>query len=99
MWDVPLGWRADPGYKMEWGSTNFFGGVLLTGDLVFVTGTDDAHILAYNTQNGALVWNATLPTVPKAAPITYRVNRKQYLTFLLPGKRMDYLQVVSFSLP
>ncbi|EIT69771.1 MULTISPECIES: PQQ-dependent dehydrogenase, methanol/ethanol family [Hydrocarboniphaga] len=56
------------------------GGTLVTaGNLVF-QGTADARLVAYNATNGEPLWNSAMGTGVIAAPITYELDGKQYVT-------------------
>ena len=75
-WD-PAGqkpaWQAD--YVAPWN-----GGTLVTaGNLVF-QGTADGRFIAYNAKNGTKLWESPLGTGAVAAPATYMVDDKQYVS-------------------
>ena len=56
------------------------GGVLSTsGNLVF-QGTSDGDLVAYDAQTGEKKWSKDLQTGIVAAPITYSIDGKQYVT-------------------
>jgi quinohemoprotein ethanol dehydrogenase len=56
------------------------GGVLTTaGNLVF-QGTADGRIVAYNAKSGEKLWESPTGTGVIAAPITYEVDGKQYVS-------------------
>ena len=56
------------------------GGTLTTaGNLVF-QGTADGRFIAYNAQNGEKLWESPTGTGVVAAPITYLVDGKQYVS-------------------
>ncbi len=58
------------------------GGVLSTaGNLVF-EGTADGHFAAYDAENGNKLWDMAVNTGVMAAPATYVVNGKQYVSVL-----------------
>lgn len=61
---------------------NFNGGLMVTaGNLVF-QGQNDGKIIAYDSRNGKVVWNFDAQAPVIAAPITYSVNGKQYITII-----------------
>jgi quinohemoprotein ethanol dehydrogenase len=56
------------------------GGILSTsGNLVF-QGTSDGELVAYDASTGEQKWSKNLQTGIVAAPITYSINGKQYVT-------------------
>jgi quinohemoprotein ethanol dehydrogenase len=58
------------------------GGVLATaGDLIF-QGRIDSQFIAYNAKDGKQVWSFKTEAPIVAAPMSYRVNGKQYVTVL-----------------
>lgn len=58
------------------------GGVLATaGDLVF-QGRIDGEFVAYDAGTGKRVWSFKAPSPIVAAPVSYRVNGRQYVTVL-----------------
>ncbi len=65
-------WRAE--HKGPWN-----GGALATaGNLVF-QGTADGHFNAYDATTGAPLWSAETYTSTLAGPMTYTVDREQYV--------------------
>lgn len=80
------------------------GGTISTaGNVMFVAGTQDNYIRAYNVSNGEKLWEARLPAGGQATPMTYSINGKQYLVVMAGGhgsfgtKLGDYL--VAYALP
>ncbi len=66
-------WKVD--YVGPWN-----GGTLTTaGNLVF-QGTADGRFVAYNAQDGKQLWEVPTGTGIVAAPVTYEVDGKQYVT-------------------
>ena len=58
------------------------GGVLATaGDLVF-QGRIDGHLVAYDAKSGKQLWSFKTPTPIVGAPISYRVNGRQFITVI-----------------
>jgi quinoprotein glucose dehydrogenase len=71
---------------------------------VFIAGATDPHIRAFNIENGKQVWDAILPAPGNATPMTYEINRKQYLVIAAGGNRVISEEplgdsVVAFALP
>lgn len=68
-------WRIP--YPLPWN-----GGILTTaGDLVF-QGTGDGRFIAYHTRHGKTLWEFPIGIGIIAAPVTYLVDGKQYVTIL-----------------
>lgn len=72
--------------------------------LVFIAGTQDFYLRAYDARTGAEVWKARLPVGSQGGPMSYRSPRtgKQYVVVTAGGARQspdrgDY--VLAYSLP
>lgn len=80
-----------------------FGGPLVTGGgLTFIGAGQDDRIRAFDTESGDLLWEYELPAGAQAAPMTYRIDGKQYVVIVAGGRAGigtagDY--VVAFRLP
>ena len=86
------------------GSISLGGPITTEGGLVFIAGTTDSHIRAFNVETGEELWNAPLPSAGNATPMTYEMNGKQYLVIAAGGHqgiREESLgdAVVAFALP
>jgi quinoprotein glucose dehydrogenase len=87
-WQVPLGSMQyfggghDP---VPPGSIGFGGPIITATGLVFIAGTFDPYIRAFDVQTGKELWKAQLPASGNATPMTYRVNGKQYLVIAAGG--------------
>jgi quinoprotein glucose dehydrogenase len=87
------------------GSLSLGGPMVTAGGLVFVAGTVDPHIRAFDVETGKELWRAELPASAHATPMTYRLaNGKQYVVIAAGGhpkvreeKQSDAL--VAFALP
>ncbi|MBF7683228.1 glucose/quinate/shikimate family membrane-bound PQQ-dependent dehydrogenase [Acinetobacter sp. B5B] len=79
------------------------GAISTAGNVMFVAGTQDNYIRAYNITNGDKLWEARLPAGGQATPMTYEIDGKQYLVIMAGGhgsfgtKMGDY--VVAYALP
>ena len=68
--------------------TESYGGPLATaGGLVFIAGTRDEKIRAFDQRTGKVVWEYQLPAGGFATPITYAMNGKQYIVIAAGGAR------------
>ena len=56
------------------------GGTLVTAGNVVFQGTADARLLAYDARDGKELWSAPMGTGVIAAPVTYEVDGKQYVS-------------------
>jgi quinoprotein glucose dehydrogenase len=86
------------------GSIGFGGPVLTASGLVFIAGTFDPYIRAFDVENGKELWEAQLPAAGNATPMTYSVNGKQYLVIAAGGHPKITEEalsdtLISFSLP
>ena len=98
-WEVPLG--AVPGVGA--GSINLGGAMITAGGLVFIAGTFDQHLRAFDEASGRELWSAPLPAGAQALPVTYLSGGRQYVVQSAGGHDRlhttmgDY--VVAFTLP
>ncbi|HEY0212504.1 MAG TPA: membrane-bound PQQ-dependent dehydrogenase, glucose/quinate/shikimate family [Paenirhodobacter sp.] len=111
VWQVPVGTVQDTGpLGIKMGLPIPIGmptlGPTLTtqSGLVFIAGTQDFYLRAYDSRTGKEVWKARLPVGSQGGPMTYRSPKtgKQYIVVTAGGARQspergDY--VVAYSLP
>ena len=100
-WKTPLG--DYPGYSgSNWGSENIGSPMVTKSGIVFMAGTPDMKIRAFDSKDGAILWESDLPAAAYSSPITYRIEGKQYLVIgtgggaLGPPSGSEY---VAFTLP
>jgi quinoprotein glucose dehydrogenase len=86
-WQVPLGDYPElKAHGMTGTGTESFGGTIVTGGgLVFIAGTMDEKIHAFDKTNGKLLWEAQLPAGGYATPCTYSAKGKQYVVIAAGG--------------
>ena len=89
-WQIPLGSMQDFGGKqppVPPGSINLGGPIVTAGGLIFIAGTFDPFIRAFDIETGKELWKAQLPDSGHATPMTYRVgsNGKQYVVIAAGG--------------
>lgn len=86
-WDIPLGFipslSAIPGFE-KLGSFNL-GGAMISGGLVFIAATMDAHLRAFDIQTGRELWSAELPAAAQANPMTYTAGGRQFVVIAAGG--------------
>ncbi|NNF28417.1 MAG: PQQ-binding-like beta-propeller repeat protein, partial [Gemmatimonadetes bacterium] len=104
-WEEPLGTIPDlagvPGSE-AWGSLVFGGPLVTGGGLTFVAAGMDDRIRAFDSETGAVLWEHELPAGGQAAPMTYRIDGRQYVVIVAGGRGGigspgDY--IVAFTLP
>jgi quinoprotein glucose dehydrogenase len=88
-WQVPLGTMQ--GFRgshqpVPAGSLSLGGPIVTAGGLVFIAGTFDPFIRAFDIETGKELWKAPLPASGHATPMTYRGPKgKQYLVIAAGG--------------
>jgi quinoprotein glucose dehydrogenase len=89
-WNVPLGSMQDFGGKqppIPAGSINLGGPIVTAGGLIFIAGTFDPFLRAFDVETGKELWKVALPASGHATPMTYRLGRsgKQYVVIAAGG--------------
>jgi quinoprotein glucose dehydrogenase len=89
-WKVPLGSMQNFGGAHDPippGSISLGGPIATASGLVFIAGTTDPYIRAFDVENGKELWKARLPASGNATPMTYRMSStgKQYLVIAAGG--------------
>ena len=71
--------------------------------LTFIAASMDGHLRAFETATGKLLWKAQLPAGGQATPMTYAVDRRQYVVLCAGGHGKLGTRtgdsVVAFALP
>jgi membrane-bound PQQ-dependent dehydrogenase (glucose/quinate/shikimate family) len=106
-WQVPLGSMQNFGGShgsVPLGSISLGGPITTEGGLVFIAGTTDSQIRAFDITTGKELWHAELPAAGNATPMTYAVDGKQYLVIAAGGHQRIPEEplgdaVVAFTLP
>jgi len=110
-WQVPVGTVKDTGpmgikmgLSMPIGMPTLGGTLSTQGGLVFIAGTQDFYLRAYNSATGEEAWKARLPVGSQGGPMTYVSPKtgKQYVVITASGARQspdrgDY--VIAYALP
>jgi len=108
-WQVPLGsmehFGGSPAHVPA-GSISLGGPIVTAGGLVFVAGTVDPFLRAFDIETGKLLWEAPLPASGAATPMTYQLGKagKQFVVIAAGGhaKITEEAQsdaLVAFALP
>ena len=73
-WRVPLGEHVELTARgiPRTGTETFGGSIVTAGGLVFIAGTKDERIHAFDKETGRLLWEHPLPAGGYATPATYR---------------------------
>jgi quinoprotein glucose dehydrogenase len=99
-WQIPLG--DTPMIHMNLGMPGLGGPIVTAGGLIFIAASLDDRLRAFNTDDGKLLWTASLPAGGQATPMTYAIDGRQYVVIAAGGykdmsTRGDYL--VAYALP
>jgi quinoprotein glucose dehydrogenase len=102
-WEVPLGHLSSK-LPERFGSISLGGPIVTAGGLVFIAGTIDSNIYAFDVETGKELWRGALPTSARSMPMTYEgPDGKQYVLICAGGHGIpgagplgDY--VMAFSL-
>lgn len=89
LWRVPLGEYPEltkKGIPIT-GTESYGGPVVTAGGLVFIAGTKDERIRAFDKKTGKTLWEYQLPAGGFATPITYEMGGKQYIVIAAGGAR------------
>jgi quinoprotein glucose dehydrogenase len=106
-WTVPLGhlpaMGPAPAPPAQFGSISLGGPIVTAGGLVFMAGTLDSALRAFDVATGKELWKADLPTSARSVPMTFRgPDGKQYVVITAGGHGLpmtpvgDY--VIAFTL-
>lgn len=103
LWRVPLGEFQELTKKgIPVTGTESYGAPIVTaGGLIFIAGTRDEKIRAFDKNTGKVIWEYQLPAGGFATPITYKVEGRQYLVIAAGGGRglKHGGKYIAFSLP
>lgn len=90
---------ADP----DTGRPNVGGPIVTASGLIFIGGTDDKRLRAFDVHTGKQLWAFRLPASLYGTPMTYSVDGKQYVAAVVTGgfwgERAGADQVMAFALP
>lgn len=87
LWRVPLGEYPDLVKKgiRNTGTRNFGGAVATAGGLIFIAGTPDEKIRAFEKHSGRMLWEHKLPAASYATPSTFMLEGRQYVVVTACG--------------
>ncbi|MBK0033983.1 glucose/quinate/shikimate family membrane-bound PQQ-dependent dehydrogenase [Erwinia sp. S43] len=98
VWQVPVGTVQDTGpfgikmkAQMPVGMPTLGGTLATQGGLVFIAGTQDYYLRAFDTSTGKEVWKARLPVGSQGGPMSYKSPKtgKQYILISAGGARQS----------
>lgn len=101
-WQIPLGNDSLRQQKdaPETGQESKAGPVVTAGGLIFISGTEDKKLRAFDKATGKLLWQTTLPAANNATACTYQVNGKQYVALSVSGTSENPSGfIMAFALP
>lgn len=106
-WKVPLGSMQDFGHKqppIPPGSLSLGGPIATAAGLVFIGGTFDPYLRAFDVETGKELWKGKLPNSGHATPMTFMHKGKQYVVIAAGGHDKISEEtlsdtLVAFSLP
>ncbi len=86
-WRVPLGEHPELTARgiPRTGTETFGGSIVTAGGLVFIAGTKDERIHAFDKATGRMIWEHPLPAGGYATPATYQIDGRQYLVIAAGG--------------
>ncbi|PNU06772.1 glucose/quinate/shikimate family membrane-bound PQQ-dependent dehydrogenase [Novosphingobium guangzhouense] len=110
-WQVPVGTVEDTGpmgirmgLPIPIGMPTLGGTLATQGGLVFIAGTQDFYLRAFDAGNGKELWKGRLPVGSQGGPMSYKSPKtgKQYVVITAGGARQspdrgDY--VIAYKLP
>ncbi len=87
IWQSPLGYFEKLKKKgfPDTGTANFGGATATAGNLVFVGGTLDKLIRAYDAETGEELWSHKLPYIGSAPPTIYEAKGEQFVIIPATG--------------
>lgn len=101
-WQIPLGndeQRQGKG-DAETGQEGKAGPIVTAGGLIFISGSEDKKLRAFEKSTGKLLWETTLPAMANATACTYAVKGKQYVALSVGGTAENPSGfIVAFALP
>jgi quinoprotein glucose dehydrogenase len=86
-WQVPLGEHPELTARgvPRTGTETFGGSIVTAGGLVFIAGTKDERLHAFDKRTGELLWEHPLPAGGYATPSTYQLKGRQYVVIAAGG--------------
>ncbi|MGM9508263.1 outer membrane protein assembly factor BamB family protein [Larkinella sp. GY13] len=102
VWQIPLGNHPELQEKgaAETGLEGSAGPIVTAGGLVFISGTRDQKLKAFDKSTGKLVWETALPGVANATACTYFSGNRQFVALSVGGSKENPAgSIMAFALP
>jgi len=104
LWKVPLGEYEELTKRgIPPTGTETYGGPLVTkSGLIFIAGTKDEKIRAFDKTTGKVLWEVKLPAAGYATPSTYLIDGRQFVVIACGGGKIGSKSgdsYVAFALP
>jgi quinoprotein glucose dehydrogenase len=87
-WQVPLGSLQGFGgstVPLPAGSVSLGGPIVTAGGVVFIAGTIDPFLRAFDVETGRELWKGALPASGHATPMTYQIAGRQFVVIAAGG--------------
>jgi quinoprotein glucose dehydrogenase len=87
-WQVPLGSLQGFGgstVPLPAGSLSLGGPIVTAGGIVFIAGTIDPFLRAFDVESGRELWKGALPASGHATPMTYLIGGRQFVVIAAGG--------------
>jgi quinoprotein glucose dehydrogenase len=101
-WQIPLG-NNDKLQKKdgpETGQEGSAGPIVTAGDLIFIAGTNDKKLRAFDKNTGKSLWQTVLPGIANATACTYMAGGKQFIAVSVGGNKENPSGfIMAFKLP
>ena len=90
LWKVTLGdWPELSAAGRPPTGAEAYGGPLVTASgLIFIGATRDERFRVFDTRDGTLLWETSLPAAGYATPVTYAVDERQYVVIAAGGGKI-----------
>jgi quinoprotein glucose dehydrogenase len=101
-WRVPVGNNEQLQVKGAaiTGLWSLPGPIVTAGGLVFLSGTSDKKLFAFDKGSGKLLWETILPGIGSATPCSYMIDGKQYVALSVAGDQTTPAgSIIAFALP
>ena len=106
-WQVPLGQTRRNGVTapafLGWGSPTIGGPTVTASGLVFIGGSLDGKLRAFDARTGRELWKAQLPAPGMAVPMTYAAGGRQFVVIAAGGSGLAETKqgdaIMAFALP
>jgi len=88
LWKIPFGEYPELAASgmHNTGTENYGGPIVTAGGILFIGATNfDKKFHAYDSSNGNLLWETTLPFAGNATPATYSINGSQFVVIAAGG--------------